>query len=297
MKAAALIPFPPRPPKLADLQRSMMEALGRPLTRSDGMAAASLATAEALVKPNDRLTAFQRLEIYNQQYWWRILGNFSEDFRGLRAVLGQRRFDKLAVAYLGECGSTSWNLRDLGQHLEQYIREHPDYVDPDGQLAMEVVRVEWARVDAFDGPEKPPVDPQKIARTAPGRLRLSIQPYITLLELEYPVDELLGRIKKRDLETDALSNAVSGDRPRRAARLRAKRAVTPVYLAVHRADYSVYFKRLDPEAYRLLMALKTGSSLEQACEEAFRHSTALPEDAARNVQGWFANWMRLGWLC
>ena len=28
--------------------------------------------AEAIIKPNDRLTSFERLEIYNRQYWFRI---------------------------------------------------------------------------------------------------------------------------------------------------------------------------------------------------------------------------------
>ncbi|MDB6175577.1 MAG: hypothetical protein JWL59_4888 [Chthoniobacteraceae bacterium] len=292
---ATVIPFPTWPPKLAAIQRSMLQVLSRPLTRADGMTPDSAAEAAALVTPNDRLTSFERLQIYNQQYWWRLLGAFGEDFRGLRGVLGQRKFDKLAIAYLKEYGSTSWNLRDLGQHLEKFVRENTALTAPDARLAVEMVQVEWARVEAFDGTEKPAVDPQKIARTPPDRLRLSLQPYITLLELEYPIDDLLGKLKKRD--TESLSNAVSNDRPQRSRRLVAKPGSTRIHLAVHRADYSVYFKRLDPEAYRLLIALKNGQSLEAACEEAFRNSTQLPENAIQNVQSWFATWMRLGWLC
>ena len=47
------------------------------------------AVASELIKPNDRLTSFERLEIYNRQYWFRILSGFAEDFPGLRAVSGQ----------------------------------------------------------------------------------------------------------------------------------------------------------------------------------------------------------------
>src|SRR5882757_3030574 len=108
---------------LAHIQRLMLAAVRRPLTEeedmqdtwTDGRDTGEI--AQTFIKPNDRLTSFDRLEIYNQQYWWRLLSSFGEDFRGLRAVLGERKFDRLAIAYLESRGSTSWNLRNVGQHL------------------------------------------------------------------------------------------------------------------------------------------------------------------------------------
>ena len=61
--------------------------------------------AAAFIRPNDRLTSFERLEIYNRQYWWRVLASLGEDFPGLRAVLGERRFDAMSKAYLSDCPS------------------------------------------------------------------------------------------------------------------------------------------------------------------------------------------------
>src|SRR6267378_4030914 len=85
---------------LEALQRAITGALMKPLNADESMTPANRAVAEKFIKPNDRLTAFERLQIYNQQYWWRLLGAFAEDFRGLRAVLGERKFDKLAIAYV-----------------------------------------------------------------------------------------------------------------------------------------------------------------------------------------------------
>src|ERR1051325_3843142 len=113
---------------LADVQHLMLTALGRPLTRDEGMQTAwtdgspTKDVAARFIKPNDRLTSFERLQIYNQQYWWRLLASFAEDYTGLRAVIGQRKFDRLAVAYIEECGSTSWTMRNLGKHLEKFLR-------------------------------------------------------------------------------------------------------------------------------------------------------------------------------
>ncbi len=275
----------------------------RPLTRDDGMqrnwtdGSATSEVAAQFIRPNDRLDSFDRLQIYNQQYWWRLLGNFAEDFRGLRAVLGQRQFDKLAVAYLDHCGSQSWTLRDLGSRLEEFLRAHPELTAPQTELALDMVRVEWARTVAFDEAEKPPLPANKVHNIPPELLRLGLQPYIVLLELNHPIDHLLGKLKRRsEIETGSVSNAVSGVRARARRRLTARPSRSPIYLAVHRHKFSVYYKRLDPEAFRLLCALRKGAPLDKACEIAFRFSLDSPEAMAGKVQSWFAAWMSFGWL-
>ena len=66
--------------KLARFQKLMAEDVMRPLTRQDGIARQN--KAASYVRPNDRLTAVERLEIYNRSYWFRILDSLYEDFRG-----------------------------------------------------------------------------------------------------------------------------------------------------------------------------------------------------------------------
>ena len=70
-----------------------------------------------------------------------------------------------------------------------------------------------------------------------------------------------------------------------------------MFLAVHRHELAVYYKRLEPAANRLLISLLDGESLDAACARALAGSKELPEQSAAKVQAWFANWMRLGWLC
>ncbi len=287
----------PLKPRLADLQRAMAHAIMRPLTASEGMQRDNAEVAASIIKPNDRLNSFARLQIYNQQYWWRLLGNFGEDFRGLRAVIGQRKFDRLATAYLESCPSMSWSLRDLGEKLEGFIAGHPHLVAPHEKLALEMVRVEWARIVAFDEEECPRIDPARIAKIAPDKLRIGVQPYVSLLEMWHPIDELLGKLKNASIETESVSNAVAATRSRRRKRLSARPRKTPLHLAVHRHELAVYYKRLDPAAYRLLTALRDGETLDAACAHALAGAKELPEQSAAKVQAWFANWMRLGWLC
>jgi hypothetical protein len=280
---------------LGEIQRAIASTLFRPLTRNDEMQPAGGPVAEQFIKPNDRLTAFERLQIYNQQYWWRLLGAFGEDFRGLRAVLGERKFDRLTIAYLEACGSTSWNLRNIGSKLVAFLEQHPELTRPHTALALDVARVEWARVVAFDDPQKPVLTPQQIGKLPPDRLRLGLQPYLVLLELSHPVDELMRTLKHTEIA--AVSNAVAATHTRRRKLVSVRRSRTPIYLAVHRVNFSVYYKRLDPEAYRLLLALRDGATLEEACATAFAGSKELPEQSAARIQEWFARWMEFGWFC
>ncbi len=275
---------------LAELQKRMATAVMRPLTEDDRTAEKS---AE-YIKPNDRLTSVERLEIYNRQYWFRIIDSLYEDFPGLRAVVGDRAFDGLVKAYLTECPSRSFSLRNLGSRLEGWLEKHPEYAGAKVAAALEMVRLEWAEIEAFDGPARKPVGPEDLIELSPD-LRFSLQPYITLLELRYPVDALRLRVNAASAEQSTASNAVvkHGKRAsQRAAPLKPER----VFLAVHRHEGSVYFRRLTAENFRLLSELRGGRSIAEAIEIAFAE-TASPEAVRETLETCFATWSELGWLC
>jgi len=116
---------------LRELQRTMASALFRPLTPRWGMqkswtdGRSTRHVAAEFIKPNDRLSSFERLEIYNRQYWFRLLDCLHDDYPGVRAVLGTKKFTRLATAYLTKYQSNSYTLRDLGERLEQFIQGEP----------------------------------------------------------------------------------------------------------------------------------------------------------------------------
>jgi len=286
---------------LLSLQRRVARAVMTPLTRSDRMRRTApdgrslAAVAKQIIKPNDRLTSFDRLEIYNRQYWFRVLDAFSDDFPGLRAILGDRRFDAVAKAYLTDCPSRSFTMRDLGSRLESWLRKHPQHARGRQQLALDMVCLEWAEVETFDSASEPPVTAESLAGTDPAKLRLRLQPYIRLLDLRYPVDDLLLAIK-HDTGTNVASNAVNERHKRRKVSAVARLKPAPVYLAIHRLENTVYFRRLDREEFAILSALQQGRTLERAIVAGFR-ATAIPADErAAHAAAWFRNWASLGWF-
>ena len=211
-------PPPPDDVETGEL-RAIQRAFGRAVMRSldpdqrmrqvwtDGQPALNIVSS--IIKANDRLTSFERLEIYNRQYWFRLIDCFYDDFPALRAVLGDDPFYRLAIAYLETNPSRSFTLRDLGGQLARFLRAEPAWIASHPGLARDVARLEWAHVVAFDGPEIPPLEMDQLLDSDPSTLRLGLQPYLTFLACDHEVDNFVLAIHRRArLHSDA-SNAVS----------------------------------------------------------------------------------------
>jgi len=288
--------------QLRDFQRQMTGALFLPLTPgerlrprlTDGRKMSDFAAE--FIKPNDRLTSFERLEIYSRSYWFRVLNSFYEDFPGLRAVLGERAFMRLAEAYLVKYPSESFTLRNLGNRLEKFLREEPAWAGKKFELALEVARFEWAQVVAFDGAGEPPLDVDELLGADPSKLKLGLQPYLTLLACKYPVDDFVMAMKRHN----ALRNEASNTKTSAPASSRLKKLTLPkrqsVFIAVHRHDNTVFHKRLDREAFVLLDAMGKGATVGRACSEAMKGASPQTDWAAQ-IKTWFTTWSALGWFC
>lgn len=287
--------------ELAELQRTMSTAVMMPLTRDEGMRSQSAdgrpmeEVAASFVAPNSRLTAFERLEIYNRQYWFRVLGSLAEDFTALKAVVGSRRFDELSIAYLVEHPSRSFTLRNLGSNLVEWLAAHPEFTGRRHALAVDVAKIEWAFVEAFDNAENAPLTVDQIA-TLGADSRLGVQPHLRLLSLQYAADEIVLSLhagEKRQASEAGIKHELPEEAPVRLPRLRRR----TVWVAAHRVDFAVYYRRMEREEFLTLKALREGTPLGSALESAFERSTVPADRRAGRVQSWFATWAELGWIC
>lgn len=289
--------------ELRALQRATLAITMNPLTRANRTAprlrdgTPTRAAAARVAKANDRLTALERLEIYNRMYWFRVLDSLHEDCPGLRTALGERRFMCLAEAFLQKHPSKYWTLRDLPQRLATFIRAEPEWTAPHTALCEDIARFEWAQVEVYDGAAFPVFTLDDLLDANPAKLKLSLQPHLQLLELRYPVDDYLVAIRKREalLRGDA-SNAPTAMRQHAAVNVRRPRREL-CRVAVHRHEGRIYFKRLEPAAFKILVALRAGQPLERALAAGIPRAKKPREDWAATVQGWFRTWMELGWFC
>ncbi len=280
---------------LTQIQARFAKAVMRPLTGSDRMnprwddGQPTSAIAQTIVKPNTRLKSDERLEIYNRQYWFRIWDSLSEDFPGVRRILGKNRFYKTITHYVTQNPSQSFTLRNLGKKLPGYLVREKAWrngLSPARALmAVQMATFEWAQIEAFDGLTHPGFTPQDLAGKNLRKLRLHLQPNITLLEMDYALDDFTIALKQNAL-TDEDQSSARVPLPRKKH----------LYLMVHRQLETLYYRRLDLGAYTVLKALHSRIPLEKALKAGQRAAGVDDFQWAAAVQEIFELWVRLGWL-
>lgn len=286
---------------LLELQRRMAEDVMRPLTpdfemqsvTSDGISTNTL--AESYIKPNDRLSSFDRLEIYNRQYWFRAIGAVAEDFPGLLAVLSEKRFDMMVLAYLKENPSTSFTLRNLGSKLPHWLESHPEFAPRRQDLLVDVAKLEWAYIESFDGASFAPLSELDISALT-AESHLSLQPHLQLLDLRYPVDRLILAVHREIAPVEVASNAASEHKHKSVKRLPVM-CRSAIHLVIHRFENEVYYRRIDREAFLLLSTIQAGATIGAAIESAFNGSALSAAKQAEKIQEYFAHAAGLGWFC
>ncbi|HEY1256047.1 MAG TPA: DNA-binding domain-containing protein [Terracidiphilus sp.] len=286
---------------LLEFQRRMAADVMRPLTEDESMriyledGSCMSDRAATYIKPNRQLTPFERLEIYNRQYWFRVLTALTEDYPALEAVVGAKHFEVLARVFLTAYPSRSFTLRNLGSHLPAWLAAHPEFAGARPELAIDVAQLEWAYAEAFDLAEAAPLDPELLS-TLDETARIGLQPHLQLLGLRYPVDDLVIGVHRNRTRVEVSSQASS------EAHADSQIVMPPIercdtWLAVHRYELVVYYRRLAREEYELLHALQGGSTLGEALESAFQNTSMTSQEQASSVGEWFANWAEFGWLC
>jgi hypothetical protein len=269
---------------LRQLQRTMAAALMQPLTRHDGM---PTSTRVDFITPNDRMSGFERLEIYARQYWFRLLDCLYDDYPALRVLLGERRFHKLCRDYLAQHPSTSWTLRNLGSALPAFITD---------VKSRDIARVEWAQTLAFDEALKKPLRIDDLLGSDPSTLHLGLQPCVVILQIDHAVDHFITAMKKGDADVRGSASQAMSEAPTRASIVKAPKLKRErVHLAVHRHENTLYFKRLAPESFAMLAALRDGLTLADAIELAL--AQASPDtDWPAQIRDWFTEFSQLGWF-
>lgn len=290
-----------QPMPLKELQRQMAALIMAPVTPDDDMSPKTpdgRSTAEVVasfIAPNSRLTPVERLEIYNRQYWYRLLDALAEDFAGLRAVLGSVAFQSMATAYLTDHPSRSFTLRNLGSSLPAWLAAHPRYAGRRHRLALDVVRIEWAFVEAFDNADRTPLTLDQIATLDAGS-GLGLQPHLQLLALDYPADDLVLSLHTGQRRNASEAGVKHDDGPEPPAKLpKLRRRST--WVAAHRVQNVVYYRRLEREEFLTLCALRAGKSLGEALELGLTGSRKPPSRFPALVRTWFNQWAQLAWIC
>lgn len=133
---------PEVPLDLLDLQKWFGKVIARPLP------SAMPPETITYIKPSPSLTAKKRLEIYHQQYWWRLLEILQGHFPTVLRLFGTHGFNQtFAIPFLLHSPPCHFSLTKLGDTLPFWIKEN--YEASDSDLIVPVAEMDWAYTEAF----------------------------------------------------------------------------------------------------------------------------------------------------
>jgi hypothetical protein len=274
--------------ELLSLQRAFARAIRVPLRKGDHMLRTSVASE--MIRANARSKPHQRLEFYAQQYWWRILDSFDQDFPLVKRVISRREYAALRLDYLTRFPSQSYTLRDLGSRFPQYLARCKKLSPAKRSLASDAAKVDWARIVAFDAAEYQAISEKQIHSQRFIDRTLTLQPHVQLLHLRY---DLSRHVRSR--EAARLEVASNTSMRRGAAKTRKKQGQykrTSCCFVLHRFEESIHIKALSAHEFKILRAFQGGLSLR-----ALSRTQALRSAIARiDLAQAFAEWRALGWL-
>lgn len=137
---------------LRDMQEWMQNALIHPQRVQKHEVASRLT-------PSNRLSAAERLAIYQRSYISRLCVCLAEQFPASRKALGAELFDKFARVYLARDPSDSYTLYELGRRFPAFLEEtRPDAGNGDSHqeiwvnFMIDLASYERSLFELFDAP-------------------------------------------------------------------------------------------------------------------------------------------------
>jgi hypothetical protein len=216
--------------KLAEMQRTFFAKISRPDPIAD-----------------------DRINVYGQMYFHRLLEVLEEDFPAVRATLGDEAFAQCAASYIEKSPSRHPALRHFGDRF-------PDHLS--GAL-RDLARLERARTEAFDADDATPMKREAIASLVPA-MPLHLMPSVRILKTTFDVEAAwLGADRKLEIP-----NMPASDRT----------------LLVWRRGFVVAHRAIEGAEAVALQTVATNRTFAEVCE-AFDDASS----AASTLDQWIAD--------
>lgn len=282
-------------PRLDQIQRWMQSVIMHPGGVTEGVASpearkhleVSPAGLDEVIAPSRALDSTQRLEIYVDAYFERLLECLREEFLATHQAMGDDLFHAVAFGHLQQYPSRSYTLSQLGARFPDYLAESrlhargaPEGSPPSwSDFVIELASFERTQREVFDGPGIERQSPALMAELAKipadrwGALRLKAAPCLRVRSYEHTVDTYWL--------------AVCDGRPLPSMEPCRRQ------IAIHRRGFALERHELTAAQCLLLQHLIEGQSLAAAIEATA--ATLSTDDGAwqSELGDWFRIWAAL----
>jgi len=193
-------------PDLKNVQGLLYRLIVAPSGVADGLQAESdlpPGGLDAIVRGYGHLSAIERVDIYADMYFYRLLDCLKEDYPATLAVVGATNFHNLITGYLIAHPPSHPSVLYAGRHLAAFLDSHP--LRAEWPFVADLARLERALIEVFHGPDASVLRADELRLVAPAdwpMLVLKAHPALQLLPVRWKVTEVVRAIEeKRDWQT------------------------------------------------------------------------------------------------
>lgn len=281
----------PEDNELVKLQRWMLSVIAHPAGVLEGIAspdaqqqiAASRDELEQIIERSRNLTSVERLAIYGNAYYARLIECLQEEFPATAHALGEETFGAFAIEYLQAYPPRSYTLAKLAEKFSQFLREtRParDSDDRDGgdwaDFLIDLATLERTYSEVFDspGPERQgTLRPDALARLSPEvwpDTKLVPVDCLRLVEFQFPVHEFAAAVRHGQQPTIP--------------------SPAETYLVVTRRNYVVHPRAVSKLEFEALQELCDGHSVGEIVSLTAESSGWETEQLSTQLRDWFQRW-------
>ncbi len=190
--------------KLSELQLWMQKAI----TQQQPIKHQSINT-QAVVQSTNKLSATERLGIYQTSYWLRLIDCLTAIYPALEKFTGKELFQLFAEDYLRTHPPTSYTLSELGEYFPAFLKKTKP-AETQGvwsDLIIELAEFEYLFGKTYDneGSEELQLltSAELLALTPSNLLKHPFQfvPNVLFPEFNYPIKNLFNQLRSKE-ETD-----------------------------------------------------------------------------------------------
>ncbi|HRD55787.1 MAG TPA: putative DNA-binding domain-containing protein [Parachlamydiaceae bacterium] len=273
------------PSELKKIQKWFASIITRPLDEKNEIMPISpsgkpiVQEAKQFIIKSPSLKPFERIQIYNQQYWWRLLAILHDNFPLTVRLFGYYEFNQqIGFPYLTAYPPCHWSLNLLGKNLSKWMEE--SYKEEDKVLVSNAVLADYAYIDCFFAEQKKTADFASLVQNGEElcSLQLKLQPHVRLFE--FPFDLFTFR-------TAMLKEDPNYWLEHKFPKLKKGKFHFILYRD-HQNYGSVNF--ISPTEYQILKLLQKGTSIDAICEWVETQDKKIRKEAEKGMQNWFQQW-------
>jgi len=280
------------PAKLKEIQQWFASIIVRPIDAKSHMMPVSPSgvlmkhEAKNYIKPSFSLRPDQRIELYNQQYWWRLLNVLQDIFPLLVRLFGYTDFNNtIGFPFLVKYPPDHWSLNAIGANILHWIDD--EYCESDKKLVFDAASLDLAFNESFVAKWLKPIDFTDCQDTDLSALllpKLYLQPSLYLFDFDYDLFAFRQEFLLQEpsyWQDHEFPELIHGKK--RFVLCRTPRNET-------------VWSELTEAEFIFLKQFKTGSSIEVACDWLEDQEKHIFDEASKNLHMWFKKWASRGWL-